>query len=573
MKRFLPVFLAICLLAGCTKPDKTPETTAATDPVVTPGETHTEFPGLEVAVADLKWEDQKTVLTVNWKNDTAYDVTYGSAYEIQYFSEDTWVPCAKQEALYFTAIAYCLFPGQQTTETYDLTQTFDVSKPGTYRFIAECSVFDSEETSPKCRLTAEFSVATDTPALLVDHHAEAVRTDWLPQVADYPGLLLFDTFEAYNEYCQALFPEGTEAPFTCYDSSFFENRYLVAVLLEEPSGSITHRVREVRRGDGQALSIFIDRSVPVAGTDDMAYWHILVELERENTVTKAGDISLYVDNQLAWNGSPVTDPTPRVVYQTPPKLTLLTPMEEVTVKASDYDWTFHQEDGTLVNTITDISSRPPEEKLLEPILINSKYGESIYAITASGTYEPTNARGYLIKTQWEIQPDTVVYTCWPTDIWTDPDTPAKAVYLLDDNGFFVWDECGIYEITATWDAPGYAGTATYYVYFMVVSNCVVEEETSGYVCNATRVTFHLEDGDYSFMGSNAVILTDLLLSLDYDPIKICRCMPELTVDTDYKTGYGINLRENYVRCDRGQAQLTPEQAYTLRELLQWAKTQ
>lgn len=572
MKRLLLLLLAICLLAGCQKPIEAPETTVATDPPVTPGKTHTSFPGLEVAVEDLRWDNEKTVLTVNWKNDTPYDVTYGSAYEIQYFSEDTWIPCALQEELYFTAIAYCLFPGQQNSETYDLTQIYDVSKPGTYRFTAECFVYDSEESSTKCQLTAEFSVGSDMPAFPLAYHAESARTDQLSEDADYPAVILCNTLEAYTHYCQGLFPTVTEAPFTAYDAAFFENHYLVLVLLEEPSGSITHTVRDVLKGDGQTVSIFIDRTVPEVCTDDMAYWHIFVEIDQENPVTKAEDIALYLDSKLAWNGSTVVEPTPEVVFQSPPKLSVITPMEEVTLKATDYDWTARQEDGTAINTITDISSRPPEEDLLKPILINSKYSESIYAITPDGTYEPTNALGYLIKTQWEAQPDTVTYTCWPTDVWTDPETPSKEVYLLEDNAFYVWDECGIYEITATWDAPGYQGTATYYVYFMVVSNCLVAEESSN-VCNATRVTFHLEDGNYSFMGGNAVILTDLLLGLNYDPMKVCRCMPEFTVDTDYKTGYGINLRENYVRCDQGQAELTPEQAYAIREYMQWAKSQ
>ena len=69
------------------------------------------------------------------------------------------------------------------------------------------------------------------------------------------------------------------------------------------------------------------------------------------------------------------------------------------------------------------------------------------------------------------------------------------------------------------------------------------------------------------MGGNSVYITDLLLNLDYDPKKVCKCLPEYTVDTEFYQGYGVNLSGGYARCDKGQAELTGEQVDKLREIL------
>ena len=70
----------------------------------------------------------------------------------------------------------------------------------------------------------------------------------------------------------------------------------------------------------------------------------------------------------------------------------------------------------------------------------------------------------------------------------------------------------------------------------------------------------------------SVTLTDILVNLDYDPMHVCRCRPEYTVDTEFGTGYGINLTAGYARCDKGQADLTQEQIDTIAEIIEWAKT-
>lgn len=69
-----------------------------------------------------------------------------------------------------------------------------------------------------------------------------------------------------------------------YGEDYFTNRRLLAVVLEEPSGSITHRI------DFQGLfqeQVTIVRQVPGEVTDDMAAWLILAEVD---TCFDGGDV-------------------------------------------------------------------------------------------------------------------------------------------------------------------------------------------------------------------------------------------------------------------------------------------
>ena len=57
-----------------------------------------------------------------------------------------------------------------------------------------------------------------------------------------------------------------------YDREWFDNNKLLVVLIEEPSGSITHKVTELTDS-----YVVIDRISPGGGTEDMAEWHIFIE--------------------------------------------------------------------------------------------------------------------------------------------------------------------------------------------------------------------------------------------------------------------------------------------------------
>ena len=105
----------------------------------------------------------------------------------------------------------------------------------------------------------------------------------------------------------------------------------------------------------------------------------------------------------------------------------------------------------------------------------------------------------------------------------------------------------------------------------LTGNNTVEHDQALY-CGNTVTTVSCEERvwdapwEASFWGEDSVALTDLLRYLDYSG-PVCKCLPEYTVDTEFGTGYGVNLTENYVRHDGGQVSLTAEQAEEIRAIL------
>lgn len=88
-----------------------------------------------------------------------------------------------------------------------------------------------------------------------------------------------------------------------------------------------------------------------------------------------------------------------------------------------------------------------------------------------------------------------------------------------------------------------------------------------------QTTICFENGkSYTFMGNESVELTNLLNNLKYDSKKLCKCLPEYKIDTEFGIGYGIRLDgEGYARCDKGQAELTEEQIETVTRIIEWAR--
>ncbi|MBO5410514.1 MAG: hypothetical protein J6A60_04580 [Clostridia bacterium] len=84
-------------------------------------------------------------------------------------------------------------------------------------------------------------------------------------------------------------------------------------------------------------------------------------------------------------------------------------------------------------------------------------------------------------------------------------------------------------------------------------------EPNGY-CGNTVTTFIINGTNYSIMYGNSVAVTDLLRTTVFDPQKLCKCLPEFEIKTEFGDEvYGVNLSEGYVRCSKGQADLMQEQ--------------
>lgn len=94
----------------------------------------------------------------------------------------------------------------------------------------------------------------------------------------------------------------------------------------------------------------------------------------------------------------------------------------------------------------------------------------------------------------------------------------------------------------------------------------VEDPVKGFCGNMT-VVIDVAGERHTISGSDAVAITDILINLDYDPEQVCRCMTDITVDTETLTGIRLNLTEAFARCEQGQAALTEKQAGIIREII------
>lgn len=102
---------------------------------------------------------------------------------------------------------------------------------------------------------------------------------------------------------------------------------------------------------------------------------------------------------------------------------------------------------------------------------------------------------------------------------------------------------------------------------------VMEHDFAGYCGNTiTTVRCRITEGaaepwDASFWGTDSVALTDLLRFLDYSG-EVCRCPDEYIVDTEFGSGFGLNLTEGFARHDGGQVDLTAEQIETIQGIIE-----
>ena len=65
-----------------------------------------------------------------------------------------------------------------------------------------------------------------------------------------------------------------------YDDAFFAQRDLIILVLEEGSGSVRHEIQGVRPYYDNSWQLIGRRIVPEVCTDDMAQWHILIEMDK-----------------------------------------------------------------------------------------------------------------------------------------------------------------------------------------------------------------------------------------------------------------------------------------------------
>ena len=158
MKKLIALALAmVCVLAlvGCNNSQPEYEEPNFTEIQTATGDTYSDFDGISIQASGIYIYPDKTTIVVNWRNDTAYSVKYGESFEIERLENGEWVSCALMDTA-FDTIAYELRAEKLDSKVYTLTEMYDVSKPGTYRFLSTCSVDTGEGESTECSVWAEF---------------------------------------------------------------------------------------------------------------------------------------------------------------------------------------------------------------------------------------------------------------------------------------------------------------------------------------------------------------------------------------------------------------------------------
>ena len=74
-----------------------------------------------------------------------------------------------------------------------------------------------------------------------------------------------------------------------YDDAYFERQNLELILLQEGSGSVRHEITDVRRyrlenGASDGWAITIKSKAPEVVTDDMAQWHLFLEVQMGDVI-------------------------------------------------------------------------------------------------------------------------------------------------------------------------------------------------------------------------------------------------------------------------------------------------
>lgn len=115
-----------------------------------------------------------------------------------------------------------------------------------------------------------FAASSAAPAI---ENVRYLRVGWTEDAA--PAARLLTSLEEQSEF---LDPYDLDASAEVPGADSYETGAVIAVILTESSGSISHTVEEILSCDG-GYEIVIRRQVPEIGTDDMAAWLILIEVD------------------------------------------------------------------------------------------------------------------------------------------------------------------------------------------------------------------------------------------------------------------------------------------------------
>ena len=448
MKRFVVILLCLAVavsIAGCRQQLQW-----------TPGGEKQEQEEVWLEITDVDLESG--ILSVTWHNETAQEAIYGAPNVIERQEDGKWVSCAVRDEIAFIAIAYVLPAKGSNKESYSLKDPYLADQPGSYRIRSECYIQSGKEKSEKRELTAEFTLenttALEKAAETVPQEkdlafsAAYIRTDGGREGVQYPLAVLIDSWDALDTYYRDnkddYYLERREIVYSdtsvgfldacdSYTEDFFKENCLVLVLVEEGSGSIRHEVTKVCKTADGLTEVYIRSIVPECGTYDMALWHIIVELSRD-------DMPVPEQLQICWDDGRSHEASQKDV----PTLTVLTPDGSLELLAGTSSWHYAKGDGTFSGM---------ESCGMHPLQMEGKLPE----LRVSGSGE--------IKLAFSLDPDDLEVLCWSEKHWGNPDAEPETL-IWEDGLLRLKPGNYIYQIFARWQKamPEYGGNGYYSFY-------------------------------------------------------------------------------------------------------------
>ena len=268
----------------------------------------------------------------------------------------------------------------------------------------------------------------------------------------------------------------------------------------------------------------------------------------------SGQISCPAADEPEQVNAPGSDGPSKPTSKEPPALKVLnSTCIGIEANKGTYTWTYDNGDGTQTGVCAD-SSHPLEwQEFLIPMP------------TADST----------VELYFDVEPQEITIRCWSDAHWGQVDANEEKV-SIQGNKMELKAGGYIYEVIATWTGENLAAEGTVHYGFYVIMDDhshtlaeqpqTVDDPVTGY-CGNTMTTIILDGKEYTFMGSDSVNLTDILINLKYDPMRVCRCAPEFTVKTEFGEPYAVNLNQGYARCEEGQADLTQDQVSLIQQIL------
>ncbi len=155
---FLCVAMAVTLV-GCGKANDEMGFKFS-DGYIQVGECQSDYEGITATIKNIVTEGTDTYMEVEWNNETKYETMYGEFYGIEREIDGEWKSCLKKSNLVYNDVGYPLLASSKQEKGYNITDSFDISEEGKYRFRSYLFVYENGRGAKSiwCNVYAEFNV-------------------------------------------------------------------------------------------------------------------------------------------------------------------------------------------------------------------------------------------------------------------------------------------------------------------------------------------------------------------------------------------------------------------------------